>query len=124
MNENGYILFINLVIITLLGLFIPLLIQQQQINFKITQGREKAVESREAAEAGLEYQLYLLEKENRLVDEEIYLKENLKIKVKGKEDDNFIYLHALVGKNNPYFSEIKISKESLKIINKIIFRSY
>lgn len=124
MKENkGYILLLNLILITLLGLLIPLLIQQHQINFKITNNRATASQHQEAAAAGLEYQLYFLEKKSILIDQELSLKEDLKINLKGEETADYYYLRASVGKDNQYLSEMKIDKENLSIINKKIYRS-
>ena len=122
-SNNGYILLLNLILITLIGLFIPLLIQQHQINFKITRNRAAASQYREAAAAGLEYQLYFLEEKSILLDQELNLKEDLKIKIKGEETANYYYLRAFAGKDNQYISEMKVDKIDLRIINKKLYRS-
>ena len=114
-NNSGYVLFLNLILITLIGLFIPLLIQQQKINFKILNNRTAAAQNKEAVESGLQYQLYFLKKENRLLDQKLNLNEKIIITIKGEEDDNFIYLTAGLDDDISYRAEMKLEKKSLKI---------
>lgn len=122
-SNKGFILFINLILITLIGLFIPLLIQQQKINYRILQRRITASQNIEAVEAGLNYQLYFLKKEDLLLSETLKLSEEIKVEILGKEEDNFIYLTAGVEGSIPYKAELKLEKENLKIIEKKIYRS-
>lgn len=122
-NNSGYVLFLNLILITLIGLFIPLLIQQQIINYRILNNRITAAQNKEAVESALQYQLYFLKKENLLLDEKLYLSEKIEVKLKGKEDDNFIYLAASLNDQIPYIAEMKLEKENFKIIKKKIYRS-
>lgn len=122
-SNRGYVLFLNLILITLIGLFIPLLIQQQKINYRILNNRIAASQNKEAVESALQYQLYFLKEKNMLLDEKLYLSEKLEVKLKGKEDDNFIYLAASLNDQIPYFAEMKLEKEDLKIIEKKIYRS-
>lgn len=122
-KQDGYILFINLILIILIGLFIPLLIQQQHLNFKILNNRIKAAQNIEAVESGLQYQLYYLKKENQLLDEQLVFSGNLKVLLRGREDDKFIYLKASLVDGITYLSEMKIEKNSLKIIHKKTYRS-
>ena len=122
-NNQGYVLFINLIMIMLLGLFIPLIIQQQQINYKILNNRISSAQNIEAVESGLQYQLYFLNKENLLLDKKFKFNEKIELKLKGKEDDNFIYLSVSLNDDNSYYAEMKLEKESKKIIEKKIYRS-
>ncbi len=122
-QDRGYILFVNLILITLMGLFIPLLIQQQKINYQILNNRITAAQNMEAVESGLQYQLYFLNKENLLLDKTIKFNEKIELILKGKEDDNFIYLSVSLDDDISYDAEMKLEKESRKIIEKIIYRS-
>jgi hypothetical protein len=122
-NNRGYVLFINLILITLIGLFIPLLIQQQKINYRILNNRITAAQNIEAVESGLQYQLYFLKEENLLLDQKLDLSQKIEVELKGEEDDNFIYLSASLNDKIPYSAEMKLEKDSLKIIEKIIYRS-
>lgn len=122
-KQGGYILFINLILIILIGLFIPLLIQQQHLNFKILNNRIKAAQNMEAVESGLQYQLYYLKKENQLLDEQLVFSGNLKVLLRGREDEKFIYLKSSLVDGITYLSEMKIEKNSLKIIHKKTYRS-
>lgn len=122
-NSSGYILFINLILITLIGLFIPLLIQQQNFNFKILNNRIISAQNIEAVESGIQYQLYYLKKENLLLNEKINLNEQLQVFVRGKEEGEFIYLKASLIDQVTYLSELKIRKENLEIIYKKTYRS-
>lgn len=122
-KNRGYVLFINLILITLIGLFIPLLIQQQKLNYRILNNRIAAAQNKEAVESALQYQLYFLKKENLLFDKYINFSEEIKVKIKGKEDDNFIYLSAESDSEISYNAEMTLEKENLKIVNKIIYRS-
>ena len=122
-NQSGYILFINLILITLIALFIPLLIQQQKLNFRILNNRAAAAQNKEAVESALQYQLYYLQNENLLLEDKIILDGKLEIAIKGEEDDNYIYLKAELIGEPIYRSEMKIEKESLQVINKKIYRS-
>lgn len=111
-NENsGYILFLNLILITLLALFIPLLIQQHKINYRILNNRIIAAQKKEAVEAGLEYQLYHLKKNNLLLEEIINLNEDIEISIQGEEDDTYFYLKAKVVAEPDYISELKVKKK-------------
>lgn len=122
-NNQGFVLFINLVLITLIGLFIPLLIQQQKINYRILQYRITDSQNKEAVESALQYQLYFLKKEGLLLAESLELKSQLKVDLLGEEDDNFIYLTASLAGSIPYNAELKLEKENLKVIEKKIYRS-
>jgi hypothetical protein len=122
-QDRGYVLFINLILITLIGLFIPLLIQQQKINYQILNNRITAAQNMEAVESGLQYQLYFLNKENLLLDETIKFNDKIELILKGREDDNFIYLSVSLDDGIAYDAEMKLEKESRKIIEKIIYRS-
>ena len=122
-GNRGFVLFINLILITLIGLFIPLLIQQQKINYRILQNRITASQNIEAVEAGLQYQLYFFKEEELLLAENLQLNSQLKVELLGEEDDNFIYLTASLAGSIPYNAELKLEKESLKIIEKKIYRS-
>jgi len=122
-NQSGYILFINLILITLIALFIPLLLQQQRLNFRILNNRAAAAQNKEAVESALQYQLYYLQNENLLLEDKIILGGKLEIAIKGEEDDNYIYLKAELIGDPIYRSEMKIEKESLQVINKKIYRS-
>ena len=122
-SDRGFVLFLNLILITLIGLFIPLLIQQQKINYRILQNRITASQNIEAVEAGLQYQLYFLKEEELLLAENLELNSQLKVELLGEEDDNFIYLTASLAGSIPYNAELKLEKESLKIIEKKIYRS-
>lgn len=122
-QDRGYVLFINLILITLIGLFIPLLIQQQKINYQILNNRITAAQNMEAVESGLQYQLYFLNKENLLLDETIKFNDKIELILKGREDDNFIYLSVSLDDDIAYDAEMKLEKESRKIIEKIIYRS-
>ncbi|TDO92277.1 hypothetical protein DFR79_10690 [Halanaerobium saccharolyticum] len=122
-KNSGYVLFINLILITLIGLFIPLLIQQQKLNYRILNNRITAAQNKEAVESALQYQLYFLRKDNLLLNEELNFSQKRKVKIEGKEDDNFIYLTAELDSEISYKAEMKLKKDSLKIVNKIIYRS-
>jgi len=122
-NDRGYILFLNLILIMLIGLFIPLLIQQQKINYQILNNRITAAQNKEAVASALQYQLYFLKKENLLLDEKLNLSGKIEVKLKGKEDDNFIYLSASLNDRISYKGEMKLEKKDLKIIKKKIYRS-
>lgn len=122
-NQSGYILFINLILITLIALFMPLLIQQQRLNFKILNNRKTAAQNKEAVESALQYQYYYLKNEDLLLKEKIMLDSNLEIAIMGKEDDEYFYLTAELVGNPIYRSEMKIEKEGLRVINKKTYRS-
>jgi hypothetical protein len=122
-NNNGFVLFLNLILITLIGLFIPLLIQQQRINFKILDNRIVAAQNKEAVDSALQYQLYFLKNEDLLLNEKLELTSELKVNIYGREDDTFIYLFARIDSEIPYNAEMKLEKESLRIIEKKIYRS-
>lgn len=121
-NNKGYVLFLNLILITLIGLFIPLLIQQQKINYKILRNRKIAAQNREAVESGLQYQLYFLKQNELLLDEELVFNEEIIIKIKGEEVGQFIYLTARLDDRSTYTAEMKLEKEELNIIEKINYR--
>lgn len=57
-NQAGYILLLNLLLITMISLFIPLLVQQQKLNFMILNNRKKSAQNREIVDSALQYQLY------------------------------------------------------------------
>lgn len=122
-KNSGYVLFINLILITLIGLFIPLLIQQQKLNYRILNNRITAAQNKEAVESALQYQLYFFKKENLLLNKSINFSEEIKVKIKGKEDADFIYLSAELDSEISYNAEMTLEKENLKIVNKIIYRS-
>ena len=122
-NKSGYILFINLILITLIGLFIPLLIQQQKLNYRILNNRIISAQNKEAVESGLQYQFYYLKNKNLLLEDTINLDKVIKVSIWGEEDDNFIYLKAQLVDSVDYLAEMKVEKENLKVINKKIYRS-
>jgi len=122
-NKRGYVLFINLILITLIALFIPLLIQQQKINYRILNNRIISSQNKEAVESALQYQLYFLKKENLLLDEKLNFNKELVVTIKGKEDDNYIYLTAKLNDGISYNAEMKLEKESFKLVEKKIYRS-
>jgi len=124
-KEDGFILFLNLMLISLIGLFIPLLIQQNQINYRITTQRALSSQYRAAAESGIEYLLYKLEDDSQLpINEEIALKKDLKIRVSVEEGDNNYRLSSISTGNSDYFIiEAVVEKDSLNIVEKIIRRS-
>ncbi|MFP4199547.1 MAG: hypothetical protein ACOCQZ_01145 [Halanaerobium sp.] len=122
-NNRGSVLFINLILITLIALFIPLLIQQQKINYRILSNRITAAQNKEAVESALQYQLYFLKEEKLLLDQKLQFNSQIEINIYGKEDDKFIYLSAGLNNKTPYNAEMKLEKESLKIIEKKIYRS-
>ncbi len=124
-KEDGFILFLNLMLISLIGLFIPLLIQQNQINYRITTQRALSSQQRAAAESGIEYLLFKLEDDPQLpINEEIALKKDLKIRVSVEEGDTSYRLSSISTGDSDYFIiEAAVEKGSLKIIEKIIRRS-
>lgn len=122
-NNRGSVLFINLILITLIALFIPLLIQQQKINYRILSNRITAAQNKEAVESALQYQLYFLKEEKLLLDQKLQFNSQIEINIYGREDDKFIYLSAGLNNKTPYNAEMKLEKESLKIIEKKIYRS-
>lgn len=122
-NQAGYVLFLNLILITLIALFIPLLIQEQRINYRILNNRIKAAQNKEAVESGLQYQLYILKKENLLCDEKIMLNNKIKLRIKGEEDLDFYYFYTYLDGLIPYTAEMQINKDDLKILDKKIYRS-
>ena len=122
-KNKGYILFINLILITLIGFFIPLLIQQQKLNYKILNNRITAAQKMEAVESGLQYQLYFLKQENLLLDERINFNKDIELILKGREDDKFIYLTVSLSDGTAYNAQMKLEKESRTIIKKKIYRS-
>jgi len=122
-NQSGYILFINLILITLIALFIPLLLQQQRLNFRILNNRISDTQNKEVVESALQYQLYYFKKENLLLKDNIILNSEFEIAIQGEEDENYIYLKAELVDDPSYRSEMKIEKESLKVINKKRYRS-
>ncbi|MGM0500071.1 MAG: hypothetical protein ACQERL_07700 [Bacillota bacterium] len=122
-NQAGYVLFLNLILITLIALFIPLLIQEQRINYRILDNRIKAAQNKEAVESGLQYQLYILKKENLLCDEKIMLNNKIKLRIKGEEDLDFYYFYTYLDGLIPYTAEMQINKDDLKILDKKIYRS-
>lgn len=121
-QEKGYILFINLILISLIGLFIPLLIQQQQLNFKILKSRIQVLKLKTAAESAVEYQLFNLKEKNRLFDQVFIFNQNLKIKIIGKEEADFYLLRAEILDDIPYISELKVDKSSFSVLAKKTFR--
>ena len=120
-NKSGYILLINVILISLMGLFIPLMIQQQYINYRILNSRIKVLENKVAVESAVEYQRFLL-KNNKLVNDEIFIHNDLKINISGKEEENQYYLEAESRGDIPYICEVTVSKDNLRIINKKIYR--
>lgn len=122
-KQAGYILFLNLIVICLIALFIPLLIQEQLINYKVLDSRIKTAQLKEAVESGLEYQLYFLKNDKLIKKEKIKLKSKLIVSVEGREDNNFYYLVSFLEKPYSYSAEMKVSKKDLKVIYKKIFRS-
>lgn len=122
-NNKGYVLILNLILITLISLFIPLLMQKQRLSFKILNNRKLALKNKAAVESALEYQYYLLEKNNILCDENFKFKDDVEIKIKGKELEDVYLIKAESQNENPLLAEMKIEKESLKIVNKKLYRS-
>lgn len=122
-SQSGYVLFLNIILISLIALFIPLLIQEQRINYKILDNRIKAAQNKEAVESGLQYQLYILKKENLLCDEKIMLNNKIELRIKGEEDLNFYYFYTYLDGLIPYTAEMQINKDDLKILDKKIYRS-
>ena len=122
-SQSGYVLFLNIILISLIALFIPLLIQEQRINYRILDNKIKAAQNKEAVESGLQYQLYILKKENLLCDETIMINNKIKLRIKGKEDLNFYYFYTYLDGLIPYTAEMQINKDDLKILDKKIYRS-
>jgi hypothetical protein len=122
-NQSGYVLFLNLILITLIALFIPLLIQEQKVNYRILSNRIKATQNKEAVESGLQYQLYFLKNENLLCDKKIILNNKIELRIKGKEDNDFFYFYTYLDDLIPYTAEMRLKKDDLKIIDKKIYRS-
>jgi len=122
-NQSGYVLFLNLILITLIALFIPLLIQEQKINYRILSSRIKAAQNKEAVESGLQYQLYVLKKDNLLCDEIIMINNKIELRIKGEEDQDFFYFYTYLDDLIPYTAEMQINKDDLKILDKKIYRS-
>ncbi len=124
-DDSGYVLFLALMIISLIGLFVPLLIQQNQINYRITADRALLSQYRTAAEAGIEYLLYKLENNVELpFSEEIILDEQIKISVSGEEGDNCYKLFSSAGEDSKkIIVEVSVEKEGLNLYDKIIRRS-
>lgn len=120
--EKGYILFINLILISLIGLFIPLLIQQQQLNFRILNSRTELLKLKTAAESAVEYQLFNLREKNKLMDEEFILNKEIKINILGKEEIDFYLLKAEILADISYISEMKVDKVNHSILTKKTFR--
>lgn len=79
-NQAGYVLFLNLILITLIALFIPLVIQEQKINYRILSSRIKAAQNKEAVESGLQYQLYFLKNKSQLCNQKIYLDNEIELR--------------------------------------------
>ncbi|MFW6001377.1 MAG: hypothetical protein ACOCQE_03300 [Halanaerobium sp.] len=123
-DNNGYILFLALMLISLIGLFVPLLIQQNQINYKITADRAVLSQHRTAAEAGIEYLLYKLENNAELpISEEIVLADQINIRLSGEEADSCYKLISSAGEESRKFIvELSVGKEELNQFNKIIRR--
>ncbi|KXS50485.1 hypothetical protein [Halanaerobium congolense] len=122
-NQAGYVLFLNLILITLIALFIPLVIQEQKINYRILSSRIKAAQNKEAVESGLQYQLYFLKNKSQLCNQKIYLDNEIELRLRGEEDSNYIYFYTYLDDVIPYNAEMKLSKEDFKIIDKKIYRS-
>lgn len=122
-NQAGYILLLNLFLITIISLFIPLLIQQQKLNFIILNNRKKSAQNREIVDSALNYQLHYFKNKKTLLDDVIILENKFKVFVLGKEVDDFVYFKARLNNNPVYESEMKIRKSDLKIIYKKIYRS-
>lgn len=122
-NQSGYILFLNLILITLISLFIPLLIQEQKINYRILNNRIKAAQNKEAVESGLQYQLYILKKDDLLCDEVISLDNEIQLRIKGEEDADCFYFYTYLDGVIPFTAEMRINKDNLEILNKKIYRS-
>jgi len=122
-SQSGYVLFLNIILISLIALFIPLLIQEQRINYRILDNRIKAAQNKEAVESGLQYQLYILKKENLLCDEIIMINNKIELRIKGEEDQDFFYFYTYLDDLIPYTAEMQINKDDLKILDKKIYRS-
>lgn len=122
-NQSGYILFLNLILITLIALFIPLLIQEQRINYRILNNRIRASQNKAAVESGLQYQLYILKNNNSLCDGKIILYNKTELRIEGKEGVLSYNLYSHLDELVPYTAEMKVNKSDFKIINKKIYRS-
>ncbi|ADQ14839.1 hypothetical protein [Halanaerobium hydrogeniformans] len=124
LDNKGYIIYLNLVLISLIALFIPLLMQQQYLNHQISSQRVYSSQNRAAVEAGVEYISYQLAAGVELpLAEELYLDEDLKINIRGEEGEEYYYFYSeAANKNNKYLVEITVDKDNLSIINKKISR--
>ncbi len=122
-NQSGYVLFLNLILISLIALFIPLLIQEQKINYRILSSRIKAAQSKEAVASGLQYQLYIMKNDNLLCDETIIINNEIELRIKGEEDSDSFYFYTYLDDLIPYTAEMQLNKDDLKILDKKIYRS-
>ncbi|ADO77028.1 hypothetical protein [Halanaerobium praevalens] len=122
-NQAGYILLLNLLLITMISLFIPLLVQQQKLNFMILNNRKKSAQNREIVDSALQYQLYHFKEKKILLDDQFILENKFKVFVLGEEDDDFVYFKARLNNNPAYESEMKIRKSNMETIYKKIYRS-
>lgn len=124
LDNKGYIIYLNLVLISLIALFIPLLMQQQYINYKISRQRVYSSQNRAAAEAGTEFLLHQLNAGAELpLADELYLDEDLKVNIRGKAGEEYYYFYSeAANKNNKYLIEMTLDKDNLSIINKKINR--
>lgn len=119
---KGYILLINLMLITLIGLIIPLIIQQQFINFRIINNRILLLKNKSVVESALDYQYYFLKEENSLINDFFQFNQE-KIELTGKEENDYYFLKAEIDNEIPYTSEMTVEKENLKILKQITYRS-
>lgn len=126
-RQDGYILIFNMLIISLLGIFIPVLAQNNYINYQLSKNKDISARELQAAEGGGEYILYLLENNLEIeknfsltVDKDISLdcsfdSDNLN----GREV--YIFICRSNTKNCCQLTLV-VNKEDLKIIDKKITR--
>ncbi|MGM0603314.1 MAG: hypothetical protein ACQESS_08380 [Bacillota bacterium] len=126
-KQSGYILIFNILIISLLGIFIPVVAQNNYINYQLSKNKNISARGIQAVEGGAEYVLYLLQN-NRQVEKEfsLILDDNLKLDCSfssGNADGKEVYFFSCKtsSKNCCQLSMI-INKEDLKIIDKNIAR--
>lgn len=123
-SEKGYVLFVNLIFIALISLFIPLLIQQQQLNFRILNSRVEVLKLKSAVESAVQYQLYNLKEKNMLLDQDLKLNNGVKVEILGREELDFYLLRAEILTDIAYISELKVAKNNYEILAKKTFRRY
>ncbi|SFL09026.1 hypothetical protein [Halanaerobium salsuginis] len=122
-KNSGYILILNLILLSLILLFIPILVQIERINFKITNNRQFCSQNKIAALSGIEYQLYLLKDKQTLSKRKLILNDKLTIDIEGGEKNDYYLLESAAGKiGNGYRVIAQIDKENLEVITKTIIR--